>query len=420
LNFSDEIKSINYFRHLLRRGQYIFYTTLLEKFIFFIIFIIIARRYSVSEYGTLTSGFVLGYILVSLFELGFANYFQRRTASDPSKSVEQFNSAFTFRLLSYFIIIIITYLSNFWDSSFNMSLNVIVVSSLFIFSTNWLLIKIFYGLNEYELVFKRFIVSRCILIVSSALLILTDISLTLFSMAFFISAFSEFILLAVILSRKGGYTFKISLKQEILKRIFASSVPMGLSVFFVLVYDRIDILLIQNIIGIESVGFYAVAYSFYKIPYIIGGAFLTPLYTDLSAEFELKKKIDYARIKKLGLFLIFYCLLSITVIYFLSDFLIENTYGEKYVPSAEILRYLVLALPFLFLNNLTGVTLNSINKEKLAFFSTTTASVFNILLNLLLIKMIGITGAVVSTIMTELLVFLMQLFFLVKAKKAII
>jgi len=104
----------------------------------------------------------------------------------------------------------------------------------------------------------------------------------------------------------------------------------------------------------------------------------------------------------------------------LSDFLIENTYGEKYVPSAEILRYLVLALPFLFLNNLTGVTLNSINKEKLAFFSTTTASVFNILLNLLLIKMIGITGAVVSTIMTELLVFLMQLFFLVKAKKAII
>jgi O-antigen/teichoic acid export membrane protein len=238
-------------------------------------------------------------------------------------------------------------------------------------------------------------------------------------MTFFISALSEFILLAILLKQKKDYSFSIRLKGEILKRIFASSVPLGLGVFFVVVYDRIDILLIQNIIGLESVSFYAVAYSFYKIPHIIGGVFLTPLYTDLSAEFESKNKIDYNKIKKLGLFLVIFCILSIAIYFFLSDILIEFVYGKKYLLSADILKLLVLALPFLFLNNLTGVTLNSIRKEKYAFLSTTSGSVFNIIMNIFLLKIIGIAGAVVSTIMTELLVFLIQIFYLMKTKSVI-
>jgi O-antigen/teichoic acid export membrane protein len=238
-------------------------------------------------------------------------------------------------------------------------------------------------------------------------------------MAFFISALTEFILLSVLLKQKEDYSFRISLKGDILKRIFASSFPMGLGIFFVVVYDRIDILLIQNIIGLESVSFYAVAYSFYKIPYLIGAVFLTPLYTDFSVEFELKKKIGYDKIKKLGLVLVIFSILSILIYFFLSDFLIENIYGKKYLLSSEILKLLVIALPFLFLNNLTGVTLNSIKKEIYAFFSTTSGCVFNIILNILLLKIIGIAGAVVATIMTELLVFLIQIFYLMKTKSVI-
>ena len=419
MNFSEEIKSINHIKHLFRRGQYILYTTLLEKSIFFIIFVILARKYSVSEYGALTSVFVLGYILVSFFDLGLSNYFQRRTASNLSKSIEEFNSAFTYRVISYFVILLITFLYNYWDSSYDLSLSVIIVSSLFIFNTSWFLIKIFYGLNEYALVFKRFIASRCILISSTALLIFTDISLTIYSVAFFIAALIEFILLSIPLIKKVGFSFKINFQSEILKRIFSSSVPMGLGLFFVVVYDRIDILLIQNIIGLEWVGFYAVAYSFYKIPYIISGVLLTPLYTDLSAEFESEKKISYDKIKRLGLFLVIFSIVSICIIFFLSDFLIENIYGEKYILSADILKLLVIALPFLFLNNLTGVTLNSIRKEKLVFYTITIGVVVNISLNIILLNLVGIVGAVIATVLTESLVFMLQFNILSKYKKVL-
>jgi O-antigen/teichoic acid export membrane protein len=417
LNSSEEKKTKNFLIHLFRRGQYIFYTALVEKLVYFLIFLVLARKYSVSEFGAITSVFVLGFILGSLTELGFANYFQRQTASDFQTSIEEFNSALTFRFITYFIVLLISVSYVYYlGATIELFLTVIIVTSVFIFNSSWLLIKIFYGLNEYSGVFKRFLISRFILIAGSSLMIFADISLSVFSIVFLVSAISEFILLAVYLRQKKNYSIKITLKRKVLSTIFVSSIPMGLGVFFVMVYDRIDILLIQNIIGIESVGFYAVAYSIYKIPYIIGGAFFTPLYTDFSAEFEIKKKINYERIKKLGLFLVIFSILSITVIYFLSEFLIRNIYGEKYFLSAEILRWLIIALPFLFLNNLTGVTLNSIRKEKLAFYSAAIATLFNLVLNILLLNIMGIVGAVVSTVVTELLIFIIQLNYIMKFK----
>jgi O-antigen/teichoic acid export membrane protein len=371
----------------------------------------------VAEFGEITSVFVLGFILASLTELGFANYFQRRTASDVQKSIEDFNSALTLRFITYFIVLFISIAYNYyWGAAVELLLIVFIVTSVFVFNTNWLLIKIFYGLNEYFSVFKRFLVSRFILIAGSSLLIFTDISLSIFSMVFLVSALSEFVLLSLLLKQKKSYSFKPEIKGKILKRIFASSVPMGLGIFFVVVYDRVDILLIQRIIGSESVGIYAVAYSLYKIPHIFSGIFLTPLYSDLSAEFESKQKIDYEKIKRIGLILVIISIISMILFFFLSDILIEIIYGKRYLHSADILKLLVIAMPFLFLNNLTGVTLNSIRKEKLAFYSAAIATLFNLLLNILLLNLIGIVGAIVSTILTELLIFLIQLNYIMKFK----
>ena len=417
MNFSEEKKSENFLINLFRRGQYIFYTSFLEKLVYFLIFLVLARKFSVAEFGALTSVFVLGYILSSLTELGFANYFQRRTASDVQKSIEEFNSAITFRLITYLIVLLSSVLYNYYlERTVGLVLTVIIVTSVFIFNSSWLLIKIFFGLNEYTGVFRRFIISRIILIAGSVILIFTDISITLFSTVFLVSAISEFVLLSLLLRQKKDYSLKPELNVEILKKIFASSVPMGLGVFFVVIYDRIDILLVQKIIGFESVGIYAVAYSIYKIPQVFSNIFLTPFYSDLSAEFELTHKISFEEIKKLAWLLIISCFLAIVIIYFASGLLVSLIYGEKYFRSSDILKLLIIALPFLFLNNLTGVILNSIRKERAAFYSTMIASLLNVLVNLLLLNLIGLLGAVFSTILTEMMVFLIQLSYILKYK----
>ena len=419
MNISEGNNSQNYLLKLLKRGQFVFYTSLIEKSIYFLIFIILARKYSTSEYGSFISVFVLSNILISLFELGFGNYFQRTAASDKYKLAEEFNSAFTFRLLTYLLILLLSFIY-YSAESIDKALLVIIITAFFIFNTNWLLIKIFYGLNQYRSVFIKFLISRFILIVCSIILLYVNASLTFFSLSYFISALSEFVLLFLQTIRLKLFKFNLDLNFDVLKRIFFSSIPMGLGMFFVMIYDRVDVLLIQKIIDDTAVGIYSVAYSLYKIPQIFILIILTPLFTDLSNEFGFNGKIKFQRIQKLGLTFILFSIISIIIFFFLSESMIGLIYGDKYLSSAPILKLIVLSLPFLLLNNLTGVTLNSIGKEKFVFYSTLAAALINLTLNLFLLITVGLFGAIVSTILTELLVFMIQLYYIIKFKSAVI
>ena len=415
MSFPEEINLFQHIWRLVKRGQFVFYLSFLEKLIYFIIFVLLARRYSTTEYGLFISVFALGNILVASSELGFANYFQRETASGRDNLSEEFNSVFSFRLITFFIILLFAFLY-FSSEPAGLTLVVIIIAAIFVFNSSWIIIKIFYGLNQYHSVFNRFLISRGILIVSAIILLALNVSLTLLSISFLLSAISEFLLFIFKLIKENIVKFRVDLKTNILKKILVSSIPMGMSAFFVMVYDRIDVLLIQKIISLEAVSFYAIAYSLYKIPSIFIPIVLTPLFTDLSSEFEKNKKIDLSILKNLSLLLLILSVCSIITIYFLADVLIGLTYGDKYLSSTNLLILLVFALPFLFLNNLTGVILNSIKKEKVAFYSAVIAAIFNILINVLLLNFVGIEGAVVSTIITEILILLIQFNYLLKFK----
>ena len=353
-----------------------------------------------------------------MFELGFGNYFQRKIASDRSNLSEEVNSVLVFRLVSYLIILLSAAL--YFPKDFvNLTLVVTIISTIFIFSTNWILIKIFYGLDGlgmYRSVFYRFLISRVFLIIGVMILIPLDVSLTFIMATFLITAILEFSLLFYFLIRIKLIKFRIDLRIKVLRKIFLYSVPMGLSVFFVIVYDRVDVLLIQKIINTEAVSYYAIAYSLYKIPSIIIPIVLTPLFTDLSSEFEFSKKLNLFRLKNISLLLIGFAIISIIITYFFADAIIGLTYGEKYLSSTNLLILLTLALPFLFLNNLTGTTLNAIKKERYAFYSTTIVATVNILLNIILLSTVGLIGAVITTIISEFLVFLLQFNYLMRLR----
>ena len=73
---------------------------------------------------------------------------------------------------------------------------------------------------------------------------------------------------------------------------------------------------------------------------------------------------------------------------------------------------LCIAIPGLFLDELMGTTLYSIRKEKAAMYSRFIAVVINIGINIILLKRIGIEGAIIATIAAEYSSFIIQLFVL--------
>jgi O-antigen/teichoic acid export membrane protein len=214
--------------------------------------------------------------------------------------------------------------------------------------------------------------------------------------------------------REENLNLQLRFDYTVLKKILYSSVPIGIGLIFVLIYDRIDILIIERFISFEAVAVYSIAYSLYKIPTIISGVILTPFFTDLSKSYSLNNKIDPHEILLVSLILLSISVAAILLVNIFGETIILFFYSSKYSFSIPYLKYLVFALPGLFFNNLTGVISNSIRKEKIPMISTGLGAFIHISINVVLIRFYGLWGAVIATIVSEYFVFILQFILLLK------
>lgn len=208
----------------------------------------------------------------------------------------------------------------------------------------------------------------------------------------------------------NGIYFKFALNAKILKRVLKSSLPIGIGLSFVWIYDKVDVILIQRIIGNEAVSFYAVAYSLYKIPQVIAGVILLPFFTEISNRYATEGSLNMNELFKPALLLVTVSGVIIIAYNCIPELFLSLVYGNLYKRSGWILSTLSFALPGLLLNNLTGNTLNAIRKERKVMNSTFFAFLLNIGLNLVILPWLGIVGAVIATICTEYFVVCIQIF----------
>jgi O-antigen/teichoic acid export membrane protein len=89
-------------------------------------------------------------------------------------------------------------------------------------------------------------------------------------------------------------------------------------------------------------------------------------------------------------------------------------FGDKYAMAATIIPYFSLAVIGLGMNSLTGSFLNATGNYKVTMYTTMAGFIFNAAANILLINKIGIMGAVYTAVLTEVIVFLLQLIFIIK------
>ncbi len=80
---------------------------------------------------------------------------------------------------------------------------------------------------------------------------------------------------------------------------------------------------------------------------------------------------------------------------------------------------LCFALPGLFLDELTGTTLYSLRKERGVMYSRFFSVIINISINLILLKEIGIEGAIIATIAAVYSSFIIQFLLLIKTTRSL-
>lgn len=394
--------------NVINYGKYNLFYVLIEKLLYLIIFLYLARTLSPEGYGFIVTVSVFSNIASSIFDFGFGFYTQRESAAQNSSINSIVNKAISARILLLFLYLIITFI--YFGPALKNYIFIIGEIALinYIFSLNTIFVGVLYGRNKFKKVLYSLLKARSILIILVAVLFSFLSKLNSIFLPLLIST----IIFTYLCLKETGIKFKFNFEFRQLSRLIKYSIPFGLGVLFVWIYDRSDIIFLQKIAGLKIVAFYSVAYSIYKIPAIFSSLILTVFYSRLSNMFSEKLKLNKDEIVKIAALLIIIALIFIVIMYFLGGFLLGLLYGKKYIQSWAYLKTLSFALPGLFLNNLTGITLNAIKKEKQQAWGTFSGLIINMILCPILIVFIGIWGAVITTIITEYLVFIVQFNFI--------
>jgi PST family polysaccharide transporter len=226
-----------------------------------------------------------------------------------------------------------------------------------------------------------------------------------------LSAFAWAVLAEIILGAAGLAIFY--LRQQTIfiwypkfytaRSLVKESWPLILSGLAIMIYMRIDQIMLAQMIGNTGVGIYSAALRFSEIWYFIPIVIVNSVMPSLTkSRSESKEKY------LLHLQLLFKNLVRIAYVIafpmtFISSLLIISIYGSEYSGAGQVLAIHIWSAVFVFIG--VGMSPWIINEGMIRYslIQTVGGALFNIFLNIFLIPIYGAVGAAISTLISQMI-----------------
>jgi len=210
--------------------------------------------------------------------------------------------------------------------------------------------------------------------------------------------------------RVGG--FYNSFDFEIGRKFLVNGWPLIISSFIIMIYMRIDQVMIKEMLGEKEVGLYSAASRVSEVWYFIPVLITNSLFPSIVNAKEKSIELYYLRLNKLY-FLMFWMAVVIALpVTFFSKFIINIMYGEYYGDAANVLVVQIWAGIFVFIGVASSKWFISEGLQKYLTFNTMAGAILNVFLNLILIPKFGIVGSAIATIASQSVAsYFMNLFF---------
>jgi len=334
--------------------------------------------------------------------LGLDGIVIRELVKDEHRNLELIGSAFGLKLLGAILVLIMLGFAVILTSN-DLYTNLII----FIIASA----TIFQSFNVVDMYFQSKVMSRyavyanmATLLISSLIkivLILNDAPLIAFA---WVVLFDSLVLACGLLyffirysgCNLGGIKFNVNTAISLLK----DSWLMALAGAAILVYMKIDQLMIKEMVSSEAVGFYAAAVRISEAWYFIPMAIASSLFPAVVNAKKQCEKLYYARLQNLYNLIVAVAIGIALPMVFLSDWIIHLLYGDKYYPASDVLMIHIWAGVFVFLSVVNDMWFYTENKALLLTIKVTIGAASNIILNLYLIPLYGVKGAAIATILS--------------------
>ena len=364
---------------------------------FFVIFIL-TNHLGAESFGVYA--YVIG--LVSLFSFvasfGLDGVLVREFVSGNYKDSSLIGSAcFLLGITSVFSFALILYVGYVYIQDV-MVLSLIYVYALNVFAAPFNVFYVFFNAKmELAAISAIRILALMLIFGIKIIAIWLDLGIAQFVLIEVISLISMSVLSFFLFIGKK-YTPKFEVCFKTVKLLFVNGLPLMISSGAIVIYAKVDLILIEALLDFQKVGVYSTAVRISEFWYVIPMTAATLLFPLILAAKKVSMESYWADTKLSSEILIVICTFFSLALFLLGPSLVQLAFSSEFQSSGDIVRILALCGPFVGLGYINGRYMVAENLLYLSMRRNIYGLILNILLNILLIPRYGMHGAAFSTL----------------------
>jgi O-antigen/teichoic acid export membrane protein len=181
------------------------------------------------------------------------------------------------------------------------------------------------------------------------------------------------------------------------KRLLQDSYPMILSGLVIMVYMRIDQLMLAEKVGNQAVGIYSAAVKLAEAWYFIPTVIVSSTFPSIVQAKQLSEAMFEQRLQRLYQLMALLAYLVAIPTSIFSNWIVQILFGSAYAESGPILAVLIWAGIIVNLGVARSSFLTTMNWTKVHLLTVSIGCLINVLLNLILIPPYAGMGAAIAT-----------------------
>lgn len=232
---------------------------------------------------------------------------------------------------------------------------------------------------------------------------------------FFLASLVDQVLLAlsyvfVAWQQRIGIFFK-QFKFPMAKEMLSDSWPLLCSGIAIMVYMRIDQIMIKEMLGVKQVGLYSAAVRISESWYFVPSTIATSLFPAILNAKQKSEELYLSMLRQLYNLMAKMAFIVAILMTFFSRFIITLLYGQEFEGASDVLAVHIWTGVFVALGAVRGKWLVSENLQIMSAKTMSIGALMNIALNIVLIPRYGIIGAAIGTVISYVFAVYFSLFF---------
>ena len=362
----------------------------------------VARYLGPEQFGIFSYAIAFTAIFAGIAKLGLDGVVVRELVNHPDKGDAYLGTAFWLKIVGAVIVmgcmaLIIPFTSN--DSTTNLFIFIIAAG------------LIFQSFEVVEFYFQSQVMAKIIsickvtqLAISSCVkvyLVLSQADLIWFVCVTTFDTFGLAIGYFIAYRTKKSLVFFGKFDFYIAKALLLNSWPLIVSNLVIMIYMRIDQIMIKEMLGGYDVGIYSAAVRLSEAWYFFPTLITASLFPAILNAKKTNEALYYGRLQNLYTFMVLISLAVAIPVTFLSDEVIGLLYGVRFNGAGDVLMVHVWAGLIVGLGLARGKWILAENLQVYTFVFLSAGLVTNVVANYLWIPIYGIEGAAYATVLAQ-------------------